>query len=86
VPPELEVRAERWTVDDLDFLEQLSVVADIEVRLGEAGRAHRIRQVAGSQLSTGMRTARLSRCSGSCWDRSGNRVEPRGGRPPSQGR
>lgn len=29
VPPDLEIRAERWTVGDLDFLE-LSVVADLD--------------------------------------------------------
>jgi hypothetical protein len=44
-PPDLEVRAERWTVADLDFLE-LSVVADIEdARERQAGLTEYVRSL-----------------------------------------
>jgi hypothetical protein len=59
-PPKLEVRAERWTVDDLDFLE-LSVVADIEdARKKQAGLAEYVSRWISSSASG--RTARPSWC------------------------
>lgn len=55
--PDLDVRAERWTVEDLDFLE-LSIAVDVAI--AEASQAALVAFVEGAGLSAGLPEAKTS--------------------------